>query len=77
MYVLPFLFFSSNRNLPCRSIDAQSEAALRLLKTNRVWPKNKLKLEKEWTLSFHEMIKRDLASKPFFFLTPLISRDAD
>ncbi|KAF8342414.1 WD40 repeat-like protein [Amanita rubescens] len=54
-------------------IDAQSEATLRLLRTHRVWPKNKLKLEKEWTLSFHEIVKRDLTN-PYIVQThdPLV-----
>ena len=72
MYVLPFLF----RYLTCRSIDAQSDASLRLLRTRR-FSKNKLKLKQEWTLSFHEMANRDLTSEPFFFSTALISRDPD
>ena len=71
---MSFRFFCSDRNLTCRSIDARSEARLRLLRTHRVPRKNKLKLEKEWTLSFHEMANRDPTSQPLFFSTP---RDAD
>ena len=63
MYVLPF--FGSGRNLTCRSIDAQSEARLRLLRTPRVSLKTKPKPEKEWTLSFREMANRDPTSAPF------------
>ncbi len=73
---MSFRFFFSNWNF-CRSIDAQSKASLRLLRTHRVWPKDELKLKKEWTLPFHEMANRDPTSEPLFFSTPLISRDAD
>ena len=74
---MSFRFFCSDWNLTCCSIDARSEARLRLLRTHRVPRKNKLKLEREWTLSFHEMANRDPTSKPFFSSAPEIPRDAD
>ena len=71
---MSFRLFCGGRNLTRRSIDAQSEARLLLLRTPRVWPKTKLKHEREWLLSFHEMANRDPISAPFFLRTLLISK---
>ena len=73
---MSFRFFCRGRKLTFRSIDARSEARLRLFRTPRVLHKNKLKLEKEWTLSFYEMANRDPTREPFVFPAPSISSDA-